>query len=699
MSEGNDPSRRRFIQGGAAGVVGLGLGLGTAKAVGAQDATGVGVDAEAAAVAPRPSNQPSLDSRPNILVLMCDELRYPPVYEAAGGLAFRQQYLRTQQALRETGLEMHRHYVASTACIPSRASLFTGHYPSLHGVTNTDGVAKSAHDADMYWLDPNSVPTMGDYFRAGGYRTFYKGKWHGSHADLQVPGTRSSIPSYDAQGNRDRALEQQYIDADRMDGYGFEGWVGPEPHGKSALNSASSPIPPAQGRDQAFAGQTVDLIADLDRHGCDQPFLAVSSFVDPHDIALWGFATRASGGFDFDIEDIVPAFEELFDPVQFAATLADALDTKPSCQLDYRNSYHEWLQGVPPRDYWRLYYQLQKNSDDQMHRVYEALRASSYYDNTIVVFTSDHGDLLGSHGYMHQKWHNAYDETVRVPMIVSNPTMFPEPVGIDDLTSHIDILPTLLGLAGLDANALLPAAAIGHTDAVPLVGRDLSGLVRGTVASVDDPLYFMTDDEISRGSNDQNLFGLFFDPVIQPNHIETVIAKVDGEVWKYSRYFDNPQFWSSPGTPGDDGVMDVYVREDIPMGSNPPEGVHHIACTRTVKYTPAADEHELYNVTADPMELDNLAGSAAAAEVEATMADLLSQQRAAKRLYPVSGPVPGQIAPPASRAIALPAPQPTTCGTNPPVPPVPVPAAPPAEPVAAEPVAAEAPLVVPRYTG
>jgi choline-sulfatase len=641
----------------------------------------------------RTSQAEPIGERPNVMVLMCDELRYPPVYEGAGGLAFRTQHLRTQQALRETGLEFHRHYVASTACVASRVSMFTGHYPSLHGVSSTDGVAKGAHDPDVFWLDPQSVPTMGDYFRAGGYRTFYKGKWHGSLADLTVPGTRSGIPSFDAQGRRDLALEQQYIQADRMDGYGFEGWVGPEPHGKNPLNSGSSPAPPAQGRDQGFAGQTVDLITDLDRAGCAEPFLLVSSFVNPHDIALWGFASRASGAFDFEIEDIVPAFQELFDAEQFAETLRDSLESKPSCQLDYRDTYNDWMQGVPPHDYWRLYYQLQKESDDEMHRVYEALKSSRYYENTIVAFTSDHGDLLGSHGYMHQKWHNAYDEALRVPMIFSNPTMFPEPVGLDDVTSHIDLLPTLLGLAGLDPQALLPTVAHGHTDAVPLVGRDLSGLVRGDVASVSDPVYFMTDDEISRGSNPQNLFGAFFSPVIQPNHVETVIAKIDGSVWKYSRYFDNPQFWSSPGTPGEAGVMDVLLHEETPLGPNPPAGVHQIRCTRTVKYEPAPDEFELYDVSSDPMELDNLAGTPSAAAIEAQLAATLASERAAKRLYPVSGPVPGQIGPSATRAVPLPTPTPTTCGAGPVPPPPPPP--PPPTPVDPAPVIDVAPSAPP----
>ena len=67
---------------------------------------------------------------------------------------------------RDGGLELHRHYAGSTACVPSRATLFTGQYPSLHGVSQTDGTAKQNTDPAMGWLDPDSVPTLGDWFRA-----------------------------------------------------------------------------------------------------------------------------------------------------------------------------------------------------------------------------------------------------------------------------------------------------------------------------------------------------------------------------------------------------------------------------------------------------------------------------------------------------------------------------------------------------
>ena len=134
--------------------------------------------------------------KPNFLLIVVDEERYPPVYEDAQIKEWRRQNLQAQQFLRQNSLEFHRHYIGSTACCPSRATLFTGQYPSLHGVSqrrNRQGFVRLRHVLARL----RTVPTMGHYFRAAGYQTYYKGKWHISNEDIIVPGTHQSIPSYD----------------------------------------------------------------------------------------------------------------------------------------------------------------------------------------------------------------------------------------------------------------------------------------------------------------------------------------------------------------------------------------------------------------------------------------------------------------------------------------------------------------------
>ena len=631
MTDTRDVDRRTALKLGLAGAAGIAGGL---------EATST---AEAAAAAKK---QNGGARRPNILFLLVDEQRYPTVYESEALQEFRKTHLPVQNALAQKGISFDHHYIASVACVPSRTSLYTGHYPSLHGVANTDGAAKAAEDPDMHWLLPGSVPTIGHYLREAGYRTFWKGKWHAHEADLRVPGTSQVVTSYDADGFTDPAKENTYLKANVLDPFGFEGWVGPEPHGSDPLRSGSSAAKGKQGRDPAIAAQVVKLLHDLDAAKDDTPWFVMASFTNPHDIALWGFFTNlaaaAQNQYDFSVPDYVP--KDVFDKAMFAKSRTEKLDKKPSCQQAYKDAYGQFMQASAVRpDYYRLYYKLHADVDKHLGEVMDALKASRFLDNTVVIFTSDHGDLLGSHGGLFQKWYMAYEEALRVPLVIVPPgasqaRTVPVP------TSHIDLAPTILGLAGVDAEAVRAKIAPGFTDALPLVGRDLSPVIRGEAdaKTAAEPVYFMSDDDPSRGLDQKNFIGLTYDSVSQPNHVETVIAEIDGAIWKYSRYFDHPRYWSTPGTPGDDGVQDMIVKPLRREATS--EGSNHRLYEQRVKTSPAPDEVEMYNVTADPMELQNLAGNAQWKEREAALRQLLADECARKRLTPSSGTVPGETA-------------------------------------------------------
>src|SRR5262249_4115023 len=150
--------------------------------------------------------------------------------------------------------------------------------PSLHGVANTDGAAKAANDPEMWWLNPGSVPTLGHYLRAGGYRTYWKGKWHAHEADLKVPGPEQGVTSYDQNGLTDAAKEATSLKANALDKFGFDGWVGPEPHGSDPLRSGSSAAKGKQGRDPAVSAQVVKLIQDLSAGKDGTPWFITASF-------------------------------------------------------------------------------------------------------------------------------------------------------------------------------------------------------------------------------------------------------------------------------------------------------------------------------------------------------------------------------------------------------------------------------------
>ncbi|TVX89699.1 sulfatase-like hydrolase/transferase [Paenibacillus agilis] len=570
--------------------------------------------------------------RPNFLVMLVDEERYPPIYENAEIREWRLQNLITHQLLRAHGMEFQRHYIGSAACCPSRATFMTGQYPSLHGVSQTTGMAKTPFDSDMFWLDHNTVPTMGDYFRAAGYQTHYKGKWHFSYEDIVIPGTHTGLASYNPQtGVPNKEREQLYSNANRLDNFGFSGWIGPEPHGQDPRNSGSSAAVGLSGRDVVYAAEAVQLIEALDVQKQQQhdtpPWLVVASFVNPHDIVLYGSITAHLPMFRFDVDPTVPE-------VNPSPTSHESLLTKPRCQASYRDIYPIALQPILDQPFYRrLYYQLQKNADQEMYKVFQALTRSSFYDNTIVIFTSDHGDLLGTHGNLHQKWYCAYEEMLHVPFIIHNRQLFQQHEHIHKLTSHLDLIPTMLGLANADVEAIKTQLQHKFSEAHPLVGRDLTPIVldeKGAEKITNEPIYFMIDDDVTRGQHQVNPLGIRYPSVIQPNHVETVITMLQqngkDELWKFSRYFDNTQFWSKPG------VQDETMR---PIGKTAKGQTEWVT---QVKTEPAPEEYELYNLTADPLEAHNLAHPSYATPytegIQAQMMQLLDEQRKQKRLTP-----------------------------------------------------------------
>lgn len=537
-----------------------------------------------------------LSKQPNFLIIMIDEMRYPPFYETEELVKWQTENLTSLAFLRKNCMEFNRHYAGATACVPSRATIFTGQYPSLHGVKQTTGMAKETHDPDVFWLDPNTVPVMGEYFEQAGYQTYYKGKWHISDADIIVPGTNTAVPTYNQMtGVPNKQYTSIYENSNRLNGYGFNGWVGPEPHGTDPNNSGNSAPTSVGGRDVVYADDIVRLLEDLQEQ-CTKPWLVVASFINPHDITLFGDVTDHLPTYDFQIDDTLPNIPP-------PPTINDDLSTKPDAQKSYKQTYPHALQPITNGEkYRKFYYSLQKYVDKNIQRVLKTISESPMYDNTIIIFTSDHGDQLGSHG-LFQKWHNVYEESLHVPLIFHNPILFKGHNSIEELTSHVDLLPTMLNLANIDMQLIQDKLKKSHTEVQPLVGKIIpfnSKLCKPINNLMSDALYFWTIDNPTKGLDQTNkITGKPYSSVVQPNAIEAIIVYLPSKnkirhLYKYAKYFD-PNNVEKP-------------------------------------------QYEMYNVTLDPLELENLVHpSNLTLEIEKTRAILetiLIQQRHAKKLTP-----------------------------------------------------------------
>ncbi|MBX9639735.1 MAG: sulfatase-like hydrolase/transferase [Mycobacteriaceae bacterium] len=575
-----------------------------------------------------------MSDRPDIIILMTDEERAVPPYESADVLAWRQRTLTGRRWFDEHGVSFARHYTGSLACVPSRPTIFTGQYPDLHGVTQTDGIGKRFNDSRLRWLRVGEVPTLGNWFRAAGYDTHYDGKWHISHADLEDPATGESLATNDDDGVVDRAAVRRYLDADPLAPYGFSGWVGPEPHGAGNANSGYV-------RDPLIADRVVAWLKDryARRRTGDaaamRPFLLVASFVNPHDIVLFPAWVRRS-----------PLQPSPMDPPHAppAPTADEDLSTKPAAQIAFREAYYSGYGPAPliNRSYERnaqryrdLYYRLHAEVDVPIDRVRRAVTEGGS-DDAVLVRTSDHGDLLGAHGGLHQKWFNLYDEATRVPFVVArigaNAT---QPRTVSAPTSHVDLVPTLLGAAGVDVEATAAALAESFSEVHPLPGRDLMPVVDGAPADEGRPVYILTRDNVLEGDTGASAmarqWGRTVNPLAPlrinlPAHVaanfEGLVVRVDkafptdsadsatgtvGHLWKLVRTFDDPATWTEPG-------------------------VRHLATNgiggEAYRTDPVDDQWELYDLTTDPTETDNRWTDPGLHELRQHLRRQLKEQRA-----------------------------------------------------------------------
>ena len=380
----------------------------------------------------------------NIVFIFGDQERYFSKWPA--GLS-----LPGHERLQKSGVTFVNHYTSAIMCTPSRSVLMTG----LQTADN-----RMFDNTDMPWvksLNPD-IPTIGHMLRKAGYYTAYKGKWHlNKDFDVQEP---------------DRLFTKE------MDAYGFSDFVGPGDIIGHTLGGFEF--------DHVIAGTAITWLRRVGRPLSSQgkPWSLFMSLVNPHDIMYFDtdapgqsvqnngkLLKKAAGAPDHEF------YKSTWD-LPVASTLREAMDA-PGLPLAHGEFLKVWdhvLGHIPlEEERWHRFNDFYINSirtmDLQITNLLNELDSLGLTDRTIIVFTSDHGEAAGAHG-LHGKGPFAYEEGIHIPLIVSHPD-----VGggqsCKALTSHVDIVPTLLAMAGVSADRR------GEFAGRDLPGKDLTPLLGG----------------------------------------------------------------------------------------------------------------------------------------------------------------------------------------------------------------------------
>ncbi len=325
-------------------------------------------------------------NRPNVVFIMTDQQ-----FAEAMSCRIGKQLINTpaMDSLAAKGMVFTRAYTSNPLCMPARNSLFTGCYPHETGVTKNAQVN----------VDPAEFTCMGTYFRQAGYETAYYGKWH-------------------------LCFDQKDVNT-----HGFE--------------TPRAPVDKTQDQDARAVGSAARFIGQ--RH--EKPFLLVVSLLNPHNICEYARGQELPCGPIGQTpapEQCPPA------PVNQAPP-----ENEPDSMTMMRKGYHAsplFPVGRFDAAKWRqvrwAYYRMIEKVDAEMGRVLQALRQAGLEEKTLIIFTSDHGECAGAHGFNQKTVF--YEESVRVPLLVSQPGVTKRGICDKMVNTGLDILPTMLDFAGIE---------------------------------------------------------------------------------------------------------------------------------------------------------------------------------------------------------------------------------------------------------
>ncbi len=440
--------------------------------------------------------------QPNILIILTDEQRATMHFPKG----WSRENLPALSLLQDHGLEFAQAFCNTCMCSPSRSTLFTSLYLAQHGVTDT-----LSFGGKMSVAEPTlqtSTLTMGKLLHSD-YDVHYRGKWHMSKGGLNVNAENTLMRADIAQ-------------------YGFAGWIAPDSGEDIALPNFGGGY---AAHDAQYIDEAIAFVKqykkDLAEGTPRRPFALIVSLVNPHDCLSFP-NTYLNGGYvnpawlEGEIELPITVDEDLYTNWKPAAQWQNLIGlaaqlgplTTNQLKLQYVNFFANLMRYVDQQTGFLLEEFYERGADKKFGAPKQLAK------DTLIVRTSDHGEMGLSHGGLRQKMFNAYEETMRVPFIFSNPEFINttgKPMVTNQLAGLIDIMPTLAGFAGID------------TSTSGLKGKDLSPVLLDPhhTAPVQESILF-TFDDVKTGST----------TLAQSVAAADRLRCVRTHDWKYVHYFD-----------------------------------------------------------------------------------------------------------------------------------------------------------------
>ena len=389
--------------------------------------------------------------RPNIVIIQADQMAAQAL-GAYGDAAARTPHM---DALAAEGAVFDRAYCTTPLCAPSRASMMTGRMPSdIDTFDNGDDFAAS-------------LPTFAHHLRAAGYHTALIGRMHFIGPD-QHHGFEQRLTTDVYPADMDMVPDWRRELGDRMQWY----------HDADAVYSAGvSQATVQQDFDDEVSFKSLRHLHDRVRanqaQGEDIPFLMVTSFIHPHDPyeppqEHWDrFA---------DVDIPAPAHPEVPDPAQDPHSHR----LRAMSGFDQRDPSAEEVRRAR-----RAYYAAVSYIDDQVGRIVGRLETLGLAENTVVLITSDHGDMLGEKGLWFKM--SPYEQSARVPLILRGPDELVPRGRFANPVSLLDLLPTLVELSGTQDHPSEEGGGLAASTPATRGGRSLLESARREQAGQEGP--------------------------------------------------------------------------------------------------------------------------------------------------------------------------------------------------------------------